>query len=256
MLAPPDLMVPWAKVGQRWSEFDNGTIGDGVFPDLATFTALHLHDTSSDEDLGLVEPEMTVAADVSNVKAGMGHHQAGAGFMVFRGTARQTNPLALDPGDNALGQAAASKIAPNIWVWAGFEHFTVTRGEPTTTTTSSTTAATTPAGSGLEAQLGGRIQIESKNGQPWHASWYEMFTVYDDENGVPTLAHDSWEQVTEFSWDGVNFHAVVTWTDSDGVVNVKTVDGVANADRSSMTGTFSWQQGAVISTGTFTGDAG
>ena len=125
-----ELMVPLDEIAARWAEFDAGTIGADAFtdevPHLAGFSA-----SGDPEDLGALSPTVTVPAVREEVMLLYpGVPPAGQDFMLVRNAhlLNAATIVPLDMGENPLGVVL---FRPNgkSWDWAGYERFTVTRGE-------------------------------------------------------------------------------------------------------------------------------
>ena len=125
-----DLMVPLDELAARWAEFDAGTIGSEAFtdevPHLVGFGA-----SGDVEDLGVLSPTMTVPAAREDVMLlYSAAPPAGQDFMLVRNThlLNAATIVPLDMGENPLG-VVLFRPNGNSWDWAGYQGFTVIRGE-------------------------------------------------------------------------------------------------------------------------------
>ena len=129
-------IADWGVIGQRWAEFDAGTIGDGTFPGLRLEALAGKDAKGKDVWVPLVdgyrtpEKKLTVRlrdpAAVSAIK-----------MRIWRGTST-TKPspwgarltIDLEDGDNPLG-IAELRMADAKWTYVDFQRLTVTSGEST-----------------------------------------------------------------------------------------------------------------------------
>src|SRR5487761_247978 len=136
-----DLLVSPDELAGRWNEFEAGTIGDDVFtdevPDLVGFTA-----TGDIESLGALSPSMDVPA--TREKVGLAYTSSGRasswGFWLAK-DARMfagNTAVTLQIGDNPLGVVLyEGQPVYDTSLWAGYERFTVIRGEAVPSPTAS-----------------------------------------------------------------------------------------------------------------------
>ena len=131
------LLVPSDELAARWAEFDAGTIGDDAFtdevPHLLGFTA-----SGDPEDLGALTPTMTVPAAREEVMvAYAGAAPAGQDYMLVKNATllNSATIIALDMGDNPLAVVLDRPKGNDDWDWAGYERFTVIRGDAAPTPT-------------------------------------------------------------------------------------------------------------------------
>lgn len=113
--------VPWPKIGERWSEFDAGTIGDGVFP---------TYELKVGDDPATAVPladEMTVSGDrveVFLISATPSMYYATKDAAILPFNADGTIPLA--DGDNLIGFWIVGKVGAD-WEYVDFRRTTFRR---------------------------------------------------------------------------------------------------------------------------------
>ncbi len=172
-----ELMVPLDELAARWAEFDAGTIGADVFtdevPHLLGFSA-----SGEPEDLGALSPTMTVPATREEIMLLYpGAPPAGQDFMLVRNAhlLNAATIVPLDMGENPLG-VVLFRPNGNSWDWAGYERFTVIRGE--------TAPSPTPT-------LGEPVRITIHAEVPWGGSGpdtcpAEVTLAFTPSGGDPT----------------------------------------------------------------------
>ena len=117
-------LVPWSQVAARWSEFDFGTIGDGIFPD---YEIVVLDDSGGSTPL---IDGMTVSGDKIKISVLSPDPAHQLGWMVRRGDEwlrfDAEGKYDLLEGENHLGIYILGKVDGN-WEYVDFQWVTLRR---------------------------------------------------------------------------------------------------------------------------------
>jgi hypothetical protein len=129
-----ELLVSSEAMAARWAEFEAGTIGDAAFSDPVPGFS-HQSDDATYTDLGPFAATVTVPADTDSITLQYERNQANTADMNFglvdenRAVFAATSSVSLEPGENALGVLLTHTVGTDADLWAGYERFTVIRGE-------------------------------------------------------------------------------------------------------------------------------
>jgi hypothetical protein len=232
-------VLSWAKIADRWAQFQNGTIGDDKFPSYQLVT------TDSEGKLKpLTDGYMS---DSKNLYIGFTSQVSNISFYVLRdGKALvpvSPNTFALQPGNNKLGiylEADVQETDSNGKTYTSeeyidFKYINVYNSESATTTT--TNKAATSAAPGALASL-----QESKS---IFAHFIIAATIKSSSIGTSTPSSKQVDCSSDIVWNGTSFTGTET-NGKDPVIHWG-VNGTVAADGStllSLTITEDWTDSA------------
>ena len=129
-------IADWGVIGQRWAEFDAGTIGDGTFPGLRLEALAGKDANGKDVWAPLVDGYRTTEKKLT-VRLRDPAALNGITMRIWRGTST-TKPspwgprltIDLEDGDNPLG-IAELRMADAKWTYVDFQRLSVSSGEST-----------------------------------------------------------------------------------------------------------------------------
>ncbi len=132
-----ELLVSNDAMAARWNEFDAGTIGDDTFTDTVPGFA-HQKDDGSYADLGPFAPVVTVPAETEWISLQYDVAQPADrtySMVVDSSALIGSNNADLAMGENQFGIWLVRNTPGDAGLWAGYERFTVIRGEVVPTPT-------------------------------------------------------------------------------------------------------------------------
>jgi len=129
-------IADWGAIGQRWAEFDAGTIGDGTFPGLLLEALAGKDARGKDVWAPLVDGYRTTEKKLT-VRLRDPSAPGSVTMRIWRGASTSksspwgsTLTIDLEDGDNPLG-IAEFRMADTKWKYVDFRRLTVSSGEST-----------------------------------------------------------------------------------------------------------------------------
>ncbi len=147
-------MIDWNLIGQRWAEFDAGTVGSGLFPDFE----VGIYDLQGKgyllkDVMAVTGTEQMLWSDIPSTKdiTAISAYIDGKWNpgRLIEGDAASNITVKLKQGNNelaiAMGAAPAGSHLGSGYNWVGFGRYKVTVIDPTSISAPSTIAAAQPA---------------------------------------------------------------------------------------------------------------